>query len=454
MTIPSPDFLHRQRIKLMTNPLKKINKANILFFLSIIGPGIITANVDNDAGGIATYSVAGAQYGYSLLWSLIPMLVLLILIQEMVARLGVVTGKGLSDLIRERYGVKITFYTMLALLITNFGNITAEFAGLAASLEIFGVSRYISVPLGAAAVWYLVVMGELPGRRKSVPLCLHGLSFLRHLRLHGQSTLGRRPGGDGQADLPHGEQLYFHADGTDRHNHCPLDAVLPAGLDRGEGNPCERLSICHGGTSLSGVSLPSSSFSSSWSACAATLHANGILVKTAEDAAVALAPLAGKYASILFAIGLANASFLPPRSCRSARPTASAKAWGGKRASARISGMPRSSWRSIRVSSLAGAGLILHPRGAADRDHARVAGDQRDPSALRPHFHSPSCEQQGTHGRACERASLQRVVLDLRADPHCADPEPARDDRAADDRGLIFGLSRPSGLSRLLRSKI
>ena len=144
----------------MTNPLKKINKANILFFLSIIGPGIITANVDNDAGGIATYSVAGAQYGYSLLWSLIPMLVLLILIQEMVARLGVVTGKGLSDLIRERYGVKITFYTMLALLITNFGNITAEFAGLAASLEIFGVSRYISVPLGAAAVWYLVVWGN------------------------------------------------------------------------------------------------------------------------------------------------------------------------------------------------------------------------------------------------------------------------------------------------------
>jgi NRAMP (natural resistance-associated macrophage protein)-like metal ion transporter len=145
---------------IMTNPLKKINRANILFFLSIIGPGIITANVDNDAGGIATYSVAGAQYGYTLLWSLIPMLVILILIQEMVARLGVVTGKGLSDLIREQYGVKVTFYTMLALLITNFGNITAEFAGLAASLEIFGVSRYISVPLAAAAVWYLVVWGN------------------------------------------------------------------------------------------------------------------------------------------------------------------------------------------------------------------------------------------------------------------------------------------------------
>src|SRR5512139_884490 len=141
---------------LITNPLEKINRPNILFFNSIIGPVIITATVDNDAGGIATYSVAGAQYVYTLLWSLIPMLVLLVLIQEMVARLGVVTGKGLSDLIREQYGVKVTFYTMLALLITNIGNITAEFAGLAASIEIFGVSRYISVPLGAAAVWYLV----------------------------------------------------------------------------------------------------------------------------------------------------------------------------------------------------------------------------------------------------------------------------------------------------------
>src|SRR5512135_1837191 len=135
-------------------------RARLLLLLAVIGPGIITANVDNDAGGIATYSVAGAQYGYALLWSLIPMLVVLFMIQEMVARLGVVTGKGLSDLIREQYGVKVTFYTMLALLITNFGNITAEFAGLAASLEIFGVSRYISVPLGAAAVWYLVVRGH------------------------------------------------------------------------------------------------------------------------------------------------------------------------------------------------------------------------------------------------------------------------------------------------------
>ena len=144
----------------MLERIRRIDRRGIVFFLSIVGPGIITANVDNDAGGIATYSVAGAQYGYALLWSLIPMLFVLFMIQEMVARLGVVTGKGLSDLIREQYGVRVTFFTMLALLITNFGNITAEFAGLAASLEIFGVSRYVSVPLGAAAVWYLVVWGN------------------------------------------------------------------------------------------------------------------------------------------------------------------------------------------------------------------------------------------------------------------------------------------------------
>src|SRR5437870_2642755 len=126
---------------------------------SVSGPGIITANVDNDAGGIATYSQAGADFGYSLLWTLIPITLALILVQEMTARMGVVTGKGLSDLIRERFGVKATFWILLALVVANLGNTMAEFAGVAESLAIFGVPRYVSVPLVALLVWLLVLKG-------------------------------------------------------------------------------------------------------------------------------------------------------------------------------------------------------------------------------------------------------------------------------------------------------
>src|SRR5881392_2501542 len=128
--------------------------------LAVIGPGIITANVDNDAGGIATYSQAGADFGYSLLWTLIPITLALILVQEMCARMGVVTGKGLSDLIRERFGVKATFYVMLALVLANLGNTMAEFAGVAEALAIFGVPRFVSVPLVAFTVWLLVLKGS------------------------------------------------------------------------------------------------------------------------------------------------------------------------------------------------------------------------------------------------------------------------------------------------------
>src|SRR5512135_3512446 len=116
-----------------------------IIILSVIGPGIITANVDNDAGGITTYSMAGAHFGYSILWSLIPITIALIVVQEMCARMGAVTGKGLSDLIREEFGLRITFFMMLGILLTNFANVMAEFAGIAGSLELFGVSKYISV---------------------------------------------------------------------------------------------------------------------------------------------------------------------------------------------------------------------------------------------------------------------------------------------------------------------
>jgi NRAMP (natural resistance-associated macrophage protein)-like metal ion transporter len=134
-------------------------RLQMLIFLSVLGPGIITANVDNDAGGIYTYSVAGAHFGYSLLWMLIPITVALIVVQEMVARMGVVTGKGLADLIREEYGFRTTFILMMLLLVTNLGNTMAEFAGFASGMSIFGASRFVVVPLSAVLVWVLVVKG-------------------------------------------------------------------------------------------------------------------------------------------------------------------------------------------------------------------------------------------------------------------------------------------------------
>ncbi|MGI8742697.1 MAG: NRAMP family divalent metal transporter [Bryobacteraceae bacterium] len=135
-------------------------RTQIAIFLSVLGPGLITANVDNDAGGIYTYSAAGAKYGYLPLWTLIPITLLLIVTQEMCSRMGAVTGKGLSDLIREEFGLRTTFFMMAALVIANFTNVVAEFAGIATCLQLFHISPYVSVPLSAAAVWLLVVRGS------------------------------------------------------------------------------------------------------------------------------------------------------------------------------------------------------------------------------------------------------------------------------------------------------
>src|SRR5213075_1668657 len=134
-------------------------RVRIALVFAVVGPGFITANVDNDAGGIATYSVAGAQFGYSLLWMMIPITVALVIVQEMASRMGAVTGKGLSDLIREEFGLRATFLLMVALVATNFFNIMAEFAGIASSFELFHVSKFISVPLCAFVVWGVVVHG-------------------------------------------------------------------------------------------------------------------------------------------------------------------------------------------------------------------------------------------------------------------------------------------------------
>ncbi|HWB86240.1 MAG TPA: Nramp family divalent metal transporter [Bryobacteraceae bacterium] len=133
---------------------------HLAIFFAVIGPGFITAVVDNDAGGIFTYSAAGARFGYLPLWTLLPITIVLIITQEMCSRMGAVTGKGLSDLIREEFGLRITFLMMTLLVLANITNVMAEFAGVASSLELFHISRYISVPLAAIAVWFLIVKGN------------------------------------------------------------------------------------------------------------------------------------------------------------------------------------------------------------------------------------------------------------------------------------------------------
>src|SRR4030088_2369694 len=144
-----------------TDLQKKIRglRRRITLLLAVVGPGLITSNVDNDAGGISVYTQAGAQYGYTLLWALIPMTIALYVSEEMCARMGVVTGKGLSDLIREEFGFRSTFFVMVAALALDLANTVAEFAGVAEASEVMHVSRYVSVPLAAIAVWVLVVYG-------------------------------------------------------------------------------------------------------------------------------------------------------------------------------------------------------------------------------------------------------------------------------------------------------
>src|SRR6201992_3154360 len=141
-------------------------RTRILLFLAVLGPGFITANVDNDPNGIITYSQAGAHFGYTLLWTMIPITLALLVVQEMCARMGAVTGKGLSDLIREEFGLRMTFLLMLLLVVVNFGNVMAEFAGIAGSMQLFHVNKFISVPVSALLIWFLIVKGDYKGVEK------------------------------------------------------------------------------------------------------------------------------------------------------------------------------------------------------------------------------------------------------------------------------------------------
>ncbi|MCX5827266.1 MAG: Nramp family divalent metal transporter [Deltaproteobacteria bacterium] len=276
-------------------------------FFALIGPGIITSNVDNDAGGITTYSLAGAQYGLSLLWILIPITIALIIIQEMCARMGVVSGKGLSDLIRERFGAKITVYLMIVLFLANLGNTISEFAGIAASLEIFGVSKYISVPFGAFFVWWLVVKGNYKSVEKVfLVACLFYVSYII------SGFMGKPDWGQiGKAlitpTIRSDPAFLTMAVGIIGTTIAPWmqfylqSSVVDKGL-KAEDYAYTRIDIIVGSFTVNIVAFFIIML------CAVTLFQQGIKIETAKDAAQALAPLAGTYCTWLFAFGLLNAS--------------------------------------------------------------------------------------------------------------------------------------------------
>jgi Mn2+/Fe2+ NRAMP family transporter len=276
-------------------------------FLVILGPGIITGSVDNDAGGITTYSVAGAVYGYNLLWTLIPSFIVLLVIQEMNARMGIVTGKGLADLIRENAGVKITFFIFIGLLIADIGNTTTEFAGIAGSMEIFGISKYISVPIMGFLVWILVVKGTYKFAERlflifSVSLLTYVVSAIMshpHWSEIGMSII--RP------NIPVNTQSLAMIIGIVGTTIAPWmqfymqSSVIEKGLKM-KNYKYTLIDIFVGCVATVVVAF------FIIVACASTLHEKGIIINEAKDAALALKPMAGELASEVFAFGLFVAS--------------------------------------------------------------------------------------------------------------------------------------------------
>ena len=286
-------------------------KTRLLLLAAVVGPGFITANVDNDAGGITTYSQAGAQFGYSLLWTMIPVTLALIVVQEMASRMGAVTGKGLSDLIREEFGFRITFFMMLGILLTNFGNVLAEFSGIALSLELFGIPKYASVPVCAVIVWLLVVKGQYKSVEK-VFLIASFIYFtyiiaglLSHPAWKEAAWATINPP---RVSLFNNRDYLYMVLGVVGTTIAPwmqfyLQAsVVEKGVTK-KSYGASRLDVIIGCIFTDVVA---------WFiivACAATLFVHGHRdIQNAADAAQALRPLAGEYAYILFAFGLFNAS--------------------------------------------------------------------------------------------------------------------------------------------------
>ncbi len=275
--------------------------------LLMMGPGIITSSVDNDAGGIATYSLAGAEYGLSMIWILVPITFVLIIIQEMGARMAVVTGKGLSDLMRERFGVKLTFYTMILLIITNLGTTLANFAGIAAALEIFGISRFLSIPLSIMFLMWLVVKGTYESVEKVfLAACLFYVSYIvagfmvepdwmEVVNAFATPTL--------KVEAPYLIMMVGLVGTTI--SPWMLFYLQASMVDKGLGMSdlkASRVDVTAGSIVVNLVAF------FIILACAATLHKSGIKIEEAGEAALALRPVAGDYCTWLFAFGLFNAS--------------------------------------------------------------------------------------------------------------------------------------------------
>lgn len=284
-------------------------KARLALFLSVMGPGMVTAFADNDAGGIATYAAAGAKYGYSLIFTMLISTVFLAIAQEISARTGAVTGRGLSDLIRENFGVKWTFFAMSVLLIANLGTTVSEFSGIATSFEIFGISKYLSVPLMAVIIWWLVIKTDYAKMEKILLfLCLTFFSYVisgimvkppwpqvfvesvTPTLLGTPAFLLMVIGVIGTTITPWG-QFYVQSSVVDKgitaldYRYTRWDVLI--------------------GTFFTGFIAFFIIVST-----AATLFANNIPIETAKDVALALKPLAGEYASLLFGFGLLGASML------------------------------------------------------------------------------------------------------------------------------------------------
>jgi Mn2+/Fe2+ NRAMP family transporter len=286
-------------------------RTRILLFLAVLGPGFITANVDNDSGGILTYSQAGAQYGYSLLWTMIPITISLIVVQEMCARMGVVTGKGLSDLIREEFGLRLTFVLMVMLVIVNYTNVVTEFIGIAGSMHLFHVTKFISVPFCAVLVWLLVVRGNYKSTEK-----IFLIASVVYIAYIFAGVLSQPSWHDALLDtvrLPQAsswrDKAYIYMAisvvGTTIAPWMQFylqSSIVEKGIRVKDYN-ASRLDVVIGSIFTDLVA---------WFiivACAATLFVHGMgAINVASDAAEAMRPLAGDYAFILFAFGLFNAS--------------------------------------------------------------------------------------------------------------------------------------------------
>jgi NRAMP (natural resistance-associated macrophage protein)-like metal ion transporter len=286
-------------------------RIRILLFLAVLGPGFITANVDNDSGGILTYSQAGAQYGYTLLWTMIPITIALIVVQEMCSRMGVVTGKGLSDLIREEFGLRITFLLMVLLLVVNFSNVVTEFIGIAGSLHLFHVSKFASVPICAALVWFLVFRGDYKSTEKI--FLMASLVYVAYIFAGVLSQPSWHDAFWATVKMPprsvwRDKSYMYMAVGIVGTTIAPWmqfylqSSIVEKGI-RVKDYAASRLDVIVGSFFTDLIA---------WFivvACAATLYVHGMgAIQVAADAAEAMRPLAGDYAFILFAFGLFNAS--------------------------------------------------------------------------------------------------------------------------------------------------